>query len=682
MKNKIKKVLSLLFCLSILVMLCGCNLKYKSPTTTEEAKKVLKYRFYEIEDDVTDLSFLEGYPWLNTSIVGVMGKIKKPSVKDDFYAYANYDYLKDYKLPAGKSKGGSYVFEGEELADKRVTEILNDPNSSLYKINSLLTSGDKEAVKADIEKAMNYTDDDIKRIFKSKEMFYQEMNQLEIQDDEDSYYISLSSDSNDNLLLFYSKVFEENKQDDYARGLAEIIKEEGIIIDNPEAFIKENLDELMKLYNASKSLPYEDVYVEVKDLPAEFNTGLFDMKTALNELGIQDEKEIGYSNNALGFVKALNEYVNEHGYELVKNMIVLSKMFYYRYYIGSENYLKLYRDKLSKIACFKDASIIDSTVASDITRKIAVARYFELLSKEYALRYANNKTRDAISSIIEEVISEYKLLLSENDWLSEETKNNAIEKLEAMTYVTYFEDGLLETEDFVSNKNNLICLGNDYYDYSLSYYPLINTDYMHYLAPYVCNAAYFPYYNCFVITHAVVSTYIDNENLSKEFLYGSIGNTIGHEISHAFDYNGSLYDKNGDYNNWWTDEDRKAFNERVNKLIKYYDDNLSSLADAKIKGYMVNGEVTADLGGLKVMLRLAAKIENFDYNEFFLAYANDYGFVYTREKAYLDVQTNPHPLSYLRVNMAFAQFDIFQQIYDIHEGDGMYIVPEDRICVW
>ena len=85
---------------------------------------------------------------------------------------------------------------------------------------------------------------------------------------------------------------------------------------------------------------------------------------------------------------------------------------------------------------------------------------------------------------------------------------------------------------------------------------------------------------------------------------------------------------------------------------------------------------------MKVILRLASKLDNPDYQTLFEAFAKYFGFVYSYDKGVADTKENPHPLSYLRVNLTLAQFDIFQETYNIKEGDGMYIAPEDRIVVW
>ena len=142
MKSRLTKLFSVLFLLLTIILLTGCEFPFNFGTTGGNNSnnnqsqviepKELKYRFYTIEDGIEDLSFIEGYPWINTSIEGVMGKIKRPEAKDDFFAYVNYDYLKDYKLPEGKDKFGGPIFDGEALATERLHKILDDSKSSLH----------------------------------------------------------------------------------------------------------------------------------------------------------------------------------------------------------------------------------------------------------------------------------------------------------------------------------------------------------------------------------------------------------------------------------------------------------------------------------------------------------------------------------------------------------------------
>lgn len=111
------------------------------------------------------------------------------------------------------------------------------------------------------------------------------------------------------------------------------------------------------------------------------------------------------------------------------------------------------------------------------------------------------------------------------------------------------------------------------------------------------NAYYDPSDNSINILAGMLNSPMYDKNASFEENMGGIGIVIGHEISHAFDTSGSQYDKNGRLSNWWTDEDRKAFSERAQKLIDYYD-KIEPLPGIKYNGEHVQGEAIADLGGV------------------------------------------------------------------------------------
>ena len=158
---------------------------------------------------------------------------------------------------------------------------------------------------------------------------------------------------------------------------------------------------------------------------------------------------------------------------------------------------------------------------------------------------------------------------------------------------------------------------------------------------------------------------------------------IGHEISHGFDTNGYIYDKDGLAVNWWTKEDQEQFEMRARKLEQYYD-ALSPVPQnaATYKGELVAGEAIADMAGVKAALMAARKQDDFDYDKFFRSYANLWFEQqrYVRECMYLTMDT--HPLMFLRVNVTLQQFQEFLDTYQIQPGDGMYLAQKDRISVW
>ena len=180
------------------------------------------------------------------------------------------------------------------------------------------------------------------------------------------------------------------------------------------------------------------------------------------------------------------------------------------------------------------------------------------------------------------------------------------------------------------------------------------------------NAFYEPKENSINIMAGILNGEIYNEDMSYEQMLGGIGTVIGHEISHAFDTDGAQFDRDGVVSNWWTDEDYAAFRARAAKLAAWYD-GFIPYEGVAYPGKQVQGEVIADMGGVKCMLGIAARREDFDYDAYYLLAV---------------ISMDVHPLNYMRVNATLAQFDEFAGCYGIRPGDGMYIAPEDRVAVW
>ena len=117
------------------------------------------------------------------------------------------------------------------------------------------------------------------------------------------------------------------------------------------------------------------------------------------------------------------------------------------------------------------------------------------------------------------------------------------------------------------------------------------------------------------------------------------------------------------------------------KLIDYYG-SLVPFDGIRYGGTRVQGEAVADMGGMKAVLHIAAGIEGFDYQKFFEAYTRVWNSVFVKAAEVYYAKVDPHPLCYLRINVTVSQFDEFQKAFDVQPGDGMYVAPEDRICVW
>ena len=191
---------------------------------------------------------------------------------------------------------------------------------------------------------------------------------------------------------------------------------------------------------------------------------------------------------------------------------------------------------------------------------------------------------------------------------------------------------------------------------------------------------YTPSGNSITISAAYAQDPNYRADMSDEELYAYIGPAIAHEIAHAFDAKGAQYDKDGNFINWWTDEDYAAFNEKNEKLAAYYN-GMHPWEGQDFNGKAMVGEACADMTALKCMLRIAAGKPGFDYDKFFRCYADRCATKETLSWAMVLLE-DEHPMNYLRVNANLQQFDEFLDFYGITEGDNMYLAPEDRVAIW
>ena len=310
----------------------------------------------------------------------------------------------------------------------------------------------------------------------------------------------------------------------------------------------------------------------------------------------------------------------------------------------------------------------------------------------YIQTYCSEKMQQDIMRIIDETIEAYHEVLESADWLSDETKAKAIEKLDTMQANAVFptEMGDWSALDFAGPEENgsLLATTAEIQKFLLGLQvakidqPVDKKKLDQLTMPTATvNAFYNPQNNSINILAGILQGEIYNEDMSEEQMLAAIGTVIGHEISHAFDTNGAQYDKDGAVANWWTEEDYTAFQARAAKLAAWYD-GFIPFEGANYSGQQVQTEVIADMGGMKCMLAIAAKKDNFDYDAFFRQYATIW-----REQSLLAnvisvVARDSHPMNYLRTNATLAQFNEFLSFYGIQEGDGMYIAPEDRVAVW
>ncbi|MFT5736645.1 MAG: putative endopeptidase, partial [Maribacter sp.] len=299
--------------------------------------------------------------------------------------------------------------------------------------------------------------------------------------------------------------------------------------------------------------------------------------------------------------------------------------------------------------------------------------------------------------MIANVIEAYKERIGKLDWMGEETKIKAIEKLDKFTvkiaYPNKWED--YSTMDVSGDKTyfeNMTAVDKwgQLKNYAEIGEPVDKTKWG--MSPQTVNAYFNPLNNEIVFPAAILQPPFYNYTADEAVNYGGIGAVIGHEISHAFDDSGARFDADGNLKNWWTEEDLKAFTERGDALATQYD-SVSVLPDVYVNGKFTLGENIGDLGGLlgaydglQKYYAENGRPENVDgftpEQRFFMSWATVWRTKSRDEALRTQIKTDPHSPGMIRATQPLLNIQEFYDAFGIKEGDEMYLAPEKRVQIW
>ena len=334
------------------------------------------------------------------------------------------------------------------------------------------------------------------------------------------------------------------------------------------------------------------------------------------------------------------------------------------------------------------AADVNETIVSKYVQKYLGDAYEEI----YVGHYCDAKTKEGLTELTELMLSGFRKVLLQADWMSEETRETALDKLDSMGVHVLYPDEMVDFSslnfDDCSSLVEIMGRINAFRQTQLKSYvnqPLDPQDWdLMQLPTAIGNAAYKPTENSINICAGFLCTDdVYDPDASIEYNMGRMGVIIGHEISHGFDTTGYSFDRIGLLRNWWSRADRENFDLRSRELVKYYN-ALEPLPDSEetCNGSNLSGEAIADMGGMKAALLIAKEIPDFDYESFFRNYAEAWFVQRSYYDEYTRMSSDVHPLAFLRVNVVLQQFDEFRDTFGIQPGDGMYLADEDRIAVW
>ena len=328
---------------------------------------------------------------------------------------------------------------------------------------------------------------------------------------------------------------------------------------------------------------------------------------------------------------------------------------------------------------------INALKADENAKKAIKTVMEDEISEIYVSRYEDARKVELATKICNDLKAEYFNLINEADWMSEEGKAYCRNKLENMLF--YIGSG----EPHEIDEKDADLIGETIYQTTLNYFkkerkerkdslfePADRNGYEE-MAPITINACYIPTMNCIVIPTAYMADENLNLNESYEWNLGHLGTTIGHEISHGFDSYGIKFDGLGNYvPEAMPAADREAFEALQEKAIEYY--SSFTFFGSHVNGKKTLGENFADISGLQACLEIAGTPDK--QKEVLEAYADKYCDIFTDEWLKNQISKDEHSPNNIRVNAVVAIFDCFYEIYDVKEGDPMYVAPENRIRRW
>ena len=335
-------------------------------------------------------------------------------------------------------------------------------------------------------------------------------------------------------------------------------------------------------------------------------------------------------------------------------------------------------------ARWKRAMGVPSSVVGEAVGQLYVEKYFAGDSKEKMVKLIGD-LRKALAERIANL-----------DWMSDQTKVNALVKLNSFTVKVGYPDkwkdySKLNIDPSLTLYDNMKAASLWATKRNLEKYgkPVDREEWG--MTPQTVNAYYNPQNNEIVFPAAILQAPFFDPKADDATNYGAIGVVIGHEMTHGFDDQGRTFDYQGNYTDWWTAEDAEKFNTAAEKLALQFD--VIDLGNGEhANGHLTLGENIADQGGLRIaydafmkttQAQEGKKIDGFTpVQRFYLSYGRIWAENITPEAAYQQTKSDPHSLGEYRVNQTLRNIDTFFKAFDIKPGAKMWLDEKDRTIIW
>ncbi len=686
MKSKIKFCLGTIAVLTFLVSGCGKKIETQLEQTeaqpanvTGEAERALK--------DTTDGVRLE----------------------DDYYESVNQNLLDKVEIPKDSSSW-SYFYQLDQNAYEVLNEVLEEAvkNRKELKDGALeqkiadlyLTAMDKKGresagfgqLQPYLNEIRNATD--ISDYLKSVGHAYRDLGVGSIitvqwmEDMSDSRRYALYVDGAD--LGPGKETLEDQTQeklmDQYREYIGRILEYTGQSHEEAQTAAEEILAFQKDLAESALSLSQQNdpdiIYnpYSIAGVKLLFSDGTVD--SFLTSAGLADVDSLVVTQKEQ--LKKIGQYLTEEHLSLLKNYSVYCLINDFAPYLTPE--IRNHHLDWNNVQSGIKERKTDEKIAGEMTQNMLGFEFGKL----YVDKSFTQKDKEAIEEMARKILGSYKEQIMALDWMGEETKVAAGKKLDNMTLKIGYPDkwpddygkaSVTPAEKggtFIDNILSLVKAKADV-DREKVRQPVDKTEWG--MTPQTVNAYYNPTGNEIVFPAAILQAPFYDPSAEYASNLGGIGSVIAHEVSHAFDSSGSLYDETGNYHVWWTNDDRAKFKQLADGVVAYYD------GQEGFKGRMVNGTQTlneniADLGSMACITSILGDDAD-GLRLAFEQYATIWAAKYTPETMIKRLNTDVHSPARVRVNAVLGATDAFYKAYpEIKAGDAMYVAPQRRVKIW
>ena len=634
------------------------------------------------------------------------------SPKVDFYQYATGGWQKNHPLKPEYARYGAFDILGENN-EKRLNDLFQSMSSleaehgsveqkisDLYKmgLDSLRRNEEGAApLKPYIDEVLAISD---------KDALVREIAAMHLASDSPFFatYVMADMIESDNNILYLSQAgLGMGDRDYYVKGcdtklkagylefLTKVLKLAGI--DNADV----RAADAMKIEEALAENSWTSV--ECRDMERQYNPTTFaelvatypnlSLGSYFEALGVKCDGKIVVTQPS--FFKALDEMFASENVESLKNYL-LAQLIQGACGALSDDFYNANFDFFSRQMAgvqqqkprWKRAMSVPNSLLSEAVGEMYVAKYFPAKDKERMAKMVAN---------IQTALAEH---IDSLDWMSDATKAKAHEKLNAFTVKIGYPDKWKDystldvdpTASYYENirkaalwsvQDNLTRLGK----------PVDKAEWL--MSPQTVNAYYNPSTNEICFPAAILQPPFYNPDADDAVNYGAIGVVISHEMTHGFDDQGRLFDKDGNMADWWTAEDAVAFKAKTAVLVKQFDE-VEVLPGVHANGALSLGENIADHGGLRISYTALqnsfnghhpAPIDGFSAEQrFYLAYAKVWADNITDEEIARRTKLDVHSLGRNRVNVTLRNLDTFFDAFGIADGDPMWRPVSERVIIW